>query len=93
VWGSDQASVDAGLAAARETGKIGDGDIVVAGVWPTELKPQPATRWIFHHTGRSQLSPDERHTLCDILRDMVDREAAPAGSLFARFLPLRVSPQ
>ena len=43
MWGSDRAGIDKALAEAREVGKIGDGDIVVAEVWPTELEPRPAT--------------------------------------------------
>ena len=28
-----------------------------------------ATRWVLHFDGKSQLSEDERHTLCDIAQD------------------------
>lgn len=69
VWGSDQASVDAGLDDARTAGKIVDGDIVVTGVWPAEAGPQPPTRWVLHFNGKSQLSEDERDILCDIAQD------------------------
>jgi hypothetical protein len=69
VWGSDQASVDAGLDDARTAGKIVDVDIVVTGVWPAEAGPQPPTRWVLHFNGKSQLSEDERDILCDIAQD------------------------
>src|SRR4029077_10006987 len=49
--------------------KIVDDDIVVTGVWPAEAGPQPPTRWVLHFNGKSQLSEDERHILCDIAQD------------------------
>jgi hypothetical protein len=69
VWGSDRAGADKAVAEARAAGKIGNDDIVIAEVWPTELEPRPATRWILHRGARSQLSNDERQTLCEIAQD------------------------
>lgn len=69
MWGSDRAGADNAVAEARAAGKIGDDDIVIAEVWPVELEPRPATRWILHRGARSQLSNDERHTLCEIAQD------------------------
>jgi hypothetical protein len=71
VWGSDRAGVDKALAAACEADKIAAGDIVIAEVWPTELEPRPATRWILHRAIGSQLSPDEQHILCNIAQEKV----------------------
>jgi hypothetical protein len=67
VWGADRAGVDKAVAEARVAGKIGGDDIVIAEVWPTELEPRPATRWLLNGSGRKGLSDDEERILLEIM--------------------------
>jgi hypothetical protein len=70
VWGSDRAGADKAVDAAREAGKIGDDDIVIAEIWPTELEPReprPESRWILKNSGRKGLSDDEGRILLEIM--------------------------
>jgi hypothetical protein len=67
VWGADRAGCDKAVAEARALGQIGDDDIVIAEVWPTELEPRPATRWLLKNSGRKGLSDDEKRILLDLM--------------------------
>jgi hypothetical protein len=67
VWGSDRAGADKAVDAAREAGKTGNDDIVIAEVWPTELEPRPESRWLLKNSGRNGLSDDEKRILLDIM--------------------------
>jgi hypothetical protein len=67
VWGADRAGVDEAVAEARAVGKIGDDDVVIAEVWPTELEPRPASRWLLKASGRNGLSDDEDRILLKIM--------------------------
>ena len=67
VWDSERADCDKAVADARALGQIGDDDIVIAEVWPTELEPRPATRWLLKNSGRKGLFDDEERILLEIM--------------------------
>lgn len=71
VWASDRAGVDAALDSAREAGRIRAGDIVIGEVWPTELEPLPASRWLVNNSGRAEMPDDEEDVLIEILQERI----------------------
>ena len=52
-------------------GKIGDDDIVIAEVWPTEVGARPEARWLLNGSGRKGLSEAEDDVLLEIMQERI----------------------
>jgi len=63
VWGSDRAGADKAVAEARAAGKIGDDDIVIAEVWPTESRPSGPARLVESRNRQTAHTFEARQTV------------------------------